>query len=940
MVMMNQLMRSFLFAGLLLCIQTGIKAQDLTPVKVNGVYGFNRNGSMVIEPQFLYATHFSQGLALVKTKTGWGYINEKGTFVVEPKYTNAEPMLDGTGKVYLDRKCGIVSNTGAILLEPIYDSIVIGYSENYVYLNKLMGQTSKDFKQITPIIYKRFEANRDFLSAEKSNGLWDIYHKDKLVLEDLQTPVDYHHYLFNSNTGLLKKNGKYGVYGADRGWLFEPQFDTIIRFPFQRYTIADNYFDEIYLLQNSVLIPNTDNIETHFKVMTGDGNLVSNDDFLSVQQASAVIGMQYNADATPGLFFYDKTSTTLLYEDLTIKKMPFNQFTAFMDWFIVQDGNQQTIIDAEFKKIVSFDVIDRVLNRTASEFYDDFGNLIESSPVYDYLPYLKVSKRVNGQLQDALFSLSEKKVVTPFLINASFQSIINGYEEQFSGFIYTGDGSDYNGFYMPGMDMGTDLKYSEISFYPNHQCVAYNPKTELNELLEWKNNKLQILMQDYTIAPAFTLIQTYEFFDDTLSEFVVTASQDYFERSFMISKNSDDKIGLLCENGVRIPSEYDSILQNKGMAQFLDVYKNGLYGAVNLKTGEVIEAVSEVPMILEYSQENKTYFTTRQESNENGYYLGPKGSFYSLDPVSGSKVFEVEGKKGVQMISDFDGTTVEFIPPVYKQITILNDGYTQLFAAKNSEGKIGVLDVHGDTIAPFEFNGFKDEYFYTEQSVIILKKGKKEAVYEYGLGELVPPVYDSWKELLDLSGSYSFLQVTSGEKLGLRSTTGQELLPTNYDCINVVPANHDDMQYKAIQVQRDGKWSVAHVFVPDPSYYGGVENREQIIFDTTQFSRSFDFLINDFGYIQQPNGEFKSYWMNGPNADVIESAPFEPVSEGSVEIFQENNKLGIRLDGKEVLKPTFTNIRFYSDDMIIVSDDGSNFYYNLISKKRNTLEQW
>src|SRR3989338_11477697 len=111
--------------------------------------------------------------------------------------------------------------------------------------------------------------------------------------------------------------------------------------------------------------------------------------------------------------------------------MPFNQFTAFMDWFIVQDENQQTIIDDEFKKIVSFDVIDRVLNRTASEFYDDFGNLIESSQVYDYLPYLKVSKRVNGQLQDVLFSLSEKKVVTPFLINASFQSIINGYEEQF-----------------------------------------------------------------------------------------------------------------------------------------------------------------------------------------------------------------------------------------------------------------------------------------------------------------------------------------------------------------------------------------------------------------------------------------------------------------------------------------------------------------------------
>ncbi|MES2556271.1 MAG: WG repeat-containing protein [Bacteroidota bacterium] len=933
-------MKSFLFAGLLLCIQTTAQAQVLTPVKVNGVYGFKRNGSTVIEPQFLYATYFSEGLALVKTKTGWGYINDKGTFVIEPKYTNAEPMQDGTGRVYLNNKCGVISNTGAVLLEPIYDSIVIGHYDNYVYLNKLMGQASNDFKQVTPIIYKRFEANRDFVSAEKSNGLWDIYHKDKLVLEDMQTPVDYNHYIFNTNTGLLKKNGKYGVFRADRGWIFEPQFDTIIRFPFQRHSIADNYFDEIYLLQNSVLIPNTDNLETRFKVMTGDGNLISQDNFTSVEQASAVIGLQYNTGATPGLFFYGKTSTTLLYEDLTTKKFPFNQFSGILNWFIVKDGNQQTILDSEFRKIASFDAINRVQNRNAGEYYDDFGNFFESEPVYDYLPYVKVSKLVNGQLQDAIFSLDDKKVVSPFLANASFQSMIMGTEEQFAGYIYTVDGSDYSGFYIPGMDMGTDLKYSEISFYPNHQCVAFNPKTELNELLEWKNNKLQLLMQDYTIAPAFTLIQNYEFFDDTLGDFVIVASQDYFEHHFMISKSIDDKLGLLCENGVRIPSEYDSILQNKGMSQFLDVYKNGLYGAINLKTGEVIEAVSEVPMVLEYSQENKTYFTTLQESNENGYYLSPKGPFYSLDPISGSKVFDVKGKKGVQVMADFSGNMVELIPPVYKQITILNDGYTPLFAAKNSEGKIGLLDVHGDTIAPFEFNGFEDAYFYTEQSVIILKKGKKEAVYEYGLGELVPPVYDSWKELLDLSGSYSFLQVTTGEKLGLRSTTGQELLPANYDCINVVPANYEDMQYKAIQVQRDGKWSVALVFVPDPYYYGGVENRTQIILDTTQFSRSFDFLINDFGYIQQPNGEFKSYWLNGPNALDIESAPFEPVLEGSLEIFQEGNKLGARFDGKVVLKPTFTNVRFYTDDIIIVSDGGSNFYYNLISKKRNTLEQW
>ncbi|MDH4472615.1 MAG: WG repeat-containing protein [Fluviicola sp.] len=939
---MNKMIKELLSVFILsISFQTGLTAQDLIPVNVNGVYGFNRNGNTVIKPQFLYATHFSEGLALVKTKTGWGYINDQGSFTVEPKYTNAEPIRDGMGKVYLDKKCGIVSNKGAVLLEPIYDSIVFGYYDNYVYLNKLMGQANDDFSQITPIIYKKFEANRSFVSAEKSNGLWDIYHKDTLVLEDLQTPVDYDHYLFNSNTGLLKQNGKYGVYRADRGWIFEPQFDTIIRFPFQRHTIADNYFDEIYLLQNTVAVPMSDLVETRFKVMTGDGNLISQDEFLSAEQASSIIGMQQNNGPIPGLFFYDATSTTLLYEDLSIRKMPYNQFTVFLNWFIVNDGNQQSILDAEFKKIDSFDAVERIVNAGASEYYDDFGNLMETATVYDYLPYLKVSKFINGDIQSALYSLYDKKVVSPFMTNASFQSSINGYEEMFSGYTYTGNQSDNRGIYMVGMEMGTELNYLEVNFYNNSQCVAFNPKTELYELLEVRNGKLQLLMQDYSIAPAYTLIQSYEFFDDTLGEFSIVTSQSYFENHFMISKSIDDKLGLLCQNGVRIPSEYDSILQNVGMSQFLDVYKNGLYGAVNLKTGEVIDAVSSTPMTLDYSAENKTHFATILDDNGTGYYIGTKGIFYSIEPLTYSKVVDVNGKKGVQGFSDFTGTSVELIPPLYKKIVILNDGYTPLFVATSTEGKIGVLDVNGDTLAPFEFNGYSESFFNNEQSILILRKGKKEAVYDYHHGELVPPLYDSWNELLDLSGNYSFIQVKSDKKLGLYSMDGKQLLPCVYDCINVISTNSEDMQYKAIQVQRNGKWWVAPIFVPDQNsfYYDGA-NQTEIFFDSTQFNGPFDFLINDYGYVQQPNGEFISHWANVPKAVMSESAPFEPVLEGALEIIQESGKLGLRQDGKVVLKPTFTNIRFYDDATIIVSDGGSNFYYDLISKKRYKLEQW
>ncbi len=937
---MNKRLKTFLCMGLLLCVQTGIMAQELTPVKVNGVYGFNRNGASVIAPQFLYATHFSQGLALVKTKTGWGYINEKGTFVVEPKFTNAEPVRDSIGKVYLNGKCGIISNTGTVLLEPIYDSITFAWDGNYVYSGKLMGQANRNFTKITPILYTKFEANRDYLSALKSNGLWDIYYEDLLVLEDMQTPVTYDHYLFNSNIGLLKKNGKYGVYSAEEGWIFRPEFDTIVRLPFKRHTIKDNYFDELFLLQNYVPSQVNDNVDVYFKVMTGDGKLISEETFTGLDQASSVIGYQQNGGHVPGIFLYGPESSVLLYEDLSIRKLPFNKLDPFMEWFIVQDGNQQSILDYEFRKIASFDAVSRVVNATASEYYDDFGNLMETATQYDYLPYLKVSKKVNGQLKDALFSLYEKKVVTPFLTNGSFQSSVQGVEEMFAGYTYTGDESDYRGFYMEGMDMGTDLAFLEVNFYSNSRCVAFNPKTELNELYGIKNRRADFLMEDYTIQPAYTLIRQEETYVDSLGLFVVAASQNFFEYDFMISQNIEDKLGLLCLNGVRIPSQFDSILQHAGRGEFVDVYKNGLYGAVNIKTGEMIDAVSPVPMPLEYSEENKTWYTILR-NDELGYYYGSYGPIYSLDPLWGSKVVDINGKKGVQVLSDFSGTMVQLIPAKYKKIVILKEGFTPLFVATNFEGRIGVLDVKGDTLAPFEFTGYEDTYFNNEQAVLILKKGKKEAVYDHYLGELIPPRYDSWKEMADVDGNYSFLQVTSGKKHGLYSFTGRELLPCNYDCINVITANSEDIQYKAIQVQREGKWWVVPIFVPDPgSFYYDAAFQSEIFFDTNQFNGPFDFLIGDYGYVRQPNGEFITHWANVPQVSTPESAPFEPVLEGILEIFQENGKLGVRQDGKIVLKPTFTNIRFYDDSTIIVSDGGSNFYYNLISKKRYKLEQW
>lgn len=62
----------------------------------------DREGNMVIEPQYHAAWNFHEGLAAVKVDWARGYIDREGKYVVELKYQYAGPFRDGKAKVMLD----------------------------------------------------------------------------------------------------------------------------------------------------------------------------------------------------------------------------------------------------------------------------------------------------------------------------------------------------------------------------------------------------------------------------------------------------------------------------------------------------------------------------------------------------------------------------------------------------------------------------------------------------------------------------------------------------------------------------------------------------------------------------------------------------------------------------------------------------------------------
>jgi hypothetical protein len=82
------------------------------------IYGYvDAEGRVAIEPSFLDAREFSEGLAAVRVADGWGYIDRDGRWRIPPRYTAAASFADGRAAVRDDRQLwGYVDRDGRLVV--------------------------------------------------------------------------------------------------------------------------------------------------------------------------------------------------------------------------------------------------------------------------------------------------------------------------------------------------------------------------------------------------------------------------------------------------------------------------------------------------------------------------------------------------------------------------------------------------------------------------------------------------------------------------------------------------------------------------------------------------------------------------------------------------------------------------------------------------------
>ena len=88
----------------------------------NGLYGFKKDGAVVIPAKYNFADSFSEGLARVVINGKWSYIDKSGKEVIQLKYDVVGDFSEGLAAVKLNGKCGYINKSGKEVIPLKYDS--------------------------------------------------------------------------------------------------------------------------------------------------------------------------------------------------------------------------------------------------------------------------------------------------------------------------------------------------------------------------------------------------------------------------------------------------------------------------------------------------------------------------------------------------------------------------------------------------------------------------------------------------------------------------------------------------------------------------------------------------------------------------------------------------------------------------------------------------
>ena len=204
-------------------------SEGLAIVKLKNEYGFvDKSGKLVVPLKYGTADSFSKGLAVVELNGKYGYINKNDKEVIPIKYDDVWKFSEGLAGVRLNVKCGFIDKSGKEVVPLKYD-YVSGFSEGLagVLLNVKCGFIDKSGKEVVPLKYDYVNDFSEGLATVKLNGKCGFIDKSGKVVVPLKYDVAED---FTEGLAMVQLNRKYGFIDKSGKEVVPLKYDDVLKF--------------------------------------------------------------------------------------------------------------------------------------------------------------------------------------------------------------------------------------------------------------------------------------------------------------------------------------------------------------------------------------------------------------------------------------------------------------------------------------------------------------------------------------------------------------------------------------------------------------------------------------------------------------------------------------------------------------------------------------
>ena len=213
--------------------QTPTEETHLTPFLQGGKYGYiDTTGRTVIEPQFSFASNFSEGLAEVCDARNCGYLNQTGELVIPMKFESGDPFRDGFASVRVCGKVGFINSYGNFVIPAVFDAVdgygfvdglaAVRVGEKWGYIDKTGSRViAPKFSEVT-----RFSDGRASVHFGKNGDkMWFIDTRGEMIF-----PLTAGSSEFSEGLAPMAQNRLYGFADTEGHTVIPAQFDYVVPF--------------------------------------------------------------------------------------------------------------------------------------------------------------------------------------------------------------------------------------------------------------------------------------------------------------------------------------------------------------------------------------------------------------------------------------------------------------------------------------------------------------------------------------------------------------------------------------------------------------------------------------------------------------------------------------------------------------------------------------